>query len=370
MTDTSNNESKIQQIMNHDGTPISASVLIPTINNCEELGKVLDCLSKQTYPYFKVYCIDSKSKDNTKEIVQKYDAIWIDDSSRNRADACNYGIEQIETDVILFTDDDTLPPTNWVESLLRWFSREEVGGVGGPNFAPKDSPFGGKIADVAFCAKWVTAGTRYGKSPQGELLEIEHNPGCNSAYRTAILKEIGGFEKGCIGAEDVVLDKKITDAGYRLWFDPTAIMPHRRRMPITPYMKQLRNYGYVRTLANSRWPTLKSWSHVVIGLFPTLAILGIATIILNQFVENDILNLGSNITMGLISFYILICLFGGAMGSSPHRNISTVLFAPLTVFLAHWAYGSGVMRGWKQIYVGEGASAGLGIQIDDKKRTV
>ncbi len=66
----------------------------------------------------------------------------------------------------------------------------------------------------------------------------------------------------------------------------------------------------------------------------------------------------------------MICWLGGALGSSPHRNASTVFLAPLMIFLAHWAYGSGVVRGWKQIYLGKGASAGLGIQIDDKKRTV
>ena len=135
-------------------------------------------------------------------------------------------------------------------------------------------------------------------------------------------------------------------------------------------MKQLRNYGYVRTLANSRWPALKSWSHIMIGLFPLLATIGALAVISNQFIENDFLNLISNISSGLIAFYIFICLFGGALGSSPHRNFSTVLMAPLMVFLAHWSYGSGVVRGWMQIYIGEGAAAGLGIQIDDKKRTV
>ena len=40
-------------------------------------------------------------------------------------------------------------------------------------------------------------------------IEISHNPGCNSAYRKHVLDEVGGFEDGCIGAEDVVLDEKI-----------------------------------------------------------------------------------------------------------------------------------------------------------------
>ena len=86
--------------------------------------------------------------------------------------------------------------------------------------------------------------------------------------------------------------------------------------------------------------------------------------------QYNFLDLVSSISLGLIGFYIFICLLGGALGSSPHRNLSTVLMAPFMVFLAHWSYGSGVVRGWKQIYIGKGAAAGLGIQIDDKKRTV
>jgi predicted DNA-binding antitoxin AbrB/MazE fold protein len=38
------------------------------------------------------------------------------------------------------------------------------------------------------------------------------------------------------------------------------------------------------------------------------------------------------------------------------------------IFMAHWAYGTGVLKGMKQIHLGEGAAAGLGIQIDDKSR--
>ena len=50
---------------------------------------------------------------------------------------------------MLFTDDDTVPPLDWVANLVRWFDNPEVGAVGGPNFAPDDDPFGAKCADVA-----------------------------------------------------------------------------------------------------------------------------------------------------------------------------------------------------------------------------
>jgi hypothetical protein len=88
----------------------------------------------------------------------------------------------------------------------------------------------------------------------------------------ANLREVDFFEPGCIGAEDVVLDAKIQRAGHKLFIDPSNVMPHRRRRPFKPYMKQMRNYGYTRMVANKRWPEIAVWSHTAIGFFPWLVV--------------------------------------------------------------------------------------------------
>ena len=41
-------------LLKEDGTPYTAAVLIPTINNADELDIVLERLGKQTYPHFEV----------------------------------------------------------------------------------------------------------------------------------------------------------------------------------------------------------------------------------------------------------------------------------------------------------------------------
>ena len=125
----------------------------------------------------------------------------------------------------------------------------------------------------------MTAGTRYGAQPKGELVPISHNPGVNCAHRMANLREVDFFEEGCIGAEDVVLDAKIQRKGHKLFIDPSNVMPHRRRVPFKPYMKQMRNYGYTRMVANKRWPEISRWSHTAIGFFPPLAVLSIIGVI-------------------------------------------------------------------------------------------
>ena len=96
-----------------DGTPYKAAVLIPTINNADELDIVLERLGKQTYPHFEIVISDSKSKDHTKAVCEKYGATWIEDPSRNRADACNFALNQMDHDLVLFHDHDLVHDHEW-----------------------------------------------------------------------------------------------------------------------------------------------------------------------------------------------------------------------------------------------------------------
>ena len=365
----------VSPLLKEDGTPFKIAVLIPTINNADELDIVLGRLAQQTYSDFELVISDSKSKDHTKEVCQKYGATWIDDPSRNRANACNFALEQMDHDLVLFTDDDTIPPLDWVEKLVRWFDDPQVGAVGGPNFAPDEDPFGAKCADVAFCTRFMTAGTRYGAQPKGTLVPITHNPGVNCAHRMANLREVGFFEDGCIGAEDVVLDAKIQRAGHKIFIDPENVMPHRRRRPFRPYMKQMRNYGYTRMVANKRWPEISEWSHTAIGFFPWLVVAAAISfcagfwmsgfdILTEDMVARSLMHIPAT----LACIHICISWLGAAIGTSPHRSIGTVFFAPLMVFLAQWAYGAGVNKAWREIRR-TGGSAGVGEQIDDRVRT-
>ena len=372
----------VEPLLKDDGTPYKVAILIPTINNADELEIVLDRLAQQTYPGLEVVIADSKSRDHTKDVCEKYGATWIDDPSTNRADACNYALKQMDHDLVLFTDDDTIPPLDWAEKLIRWFKDPEVGAVGGPNFAPDDDSFGAKCADVAFCTKFMTAGTRYGAKPRGELVPITHNPGVNCAHRMKNLRQVNFFEPGCIGAEDVVLDAKIQREGHKLFIDPSNVMPHRRRRPFKPYMKQMRNYGYTRMVANKRWPEIATWSHTAIGFFPWLTVASILALVAGVAgggatdypwfsIDGDWTwsRIAVHGTLGFVGLYIGISWLGAAIGTSPHRSIGTVALAPLFVFLAHWAYGQGVNKAWREIRQ-TGGVAGVGRQIDDRERTI
>jgi len=356
----------------------SVCVIIPSVNNSDELGIVLQGLESQDFDGDLEIVVVGPSKDSGKVITESSGARFIDDGGvRTRADACNVAIGQTQSEFVFFTDDDVIVPSNWISSLIRWFERPEVSGVGGPNFAPpKESTFWQRVIDVTFCSKWVTAGTNYGNRAEGELEEVEQLPGVNAAYRRSVLESVGGFDNGAIGCEDAMLDYRIRKAGHKLWQDGTAIMWHRRRGP-SRVRKQIGNYGLVRILASNIHPEMRSWSHSAVGMFPLLSLIGIFALIygaLSGGAESSlwftfegnwdtprILFHGS---LGIISSYIAICWAGALLGTSPSRSIFTILAAPLMTFILHWSYGVGVMKGWMRI-----RSGNPGLQIDDRKRS-
>ena len=62
----------VEPLLKDDGTPYKVAILIPTINNADELEIVLDRLAQQTYPDLEVVIADSKSRDHTKDVCEKY----------------------------------------------------------------------------------------------------------------------------------------------------------------------------------------------------------------------------------------------------------------------------------------------------------
>ena len=357
----------------------SVCVVIPSVGNADELGIALDSLMAQTYYGPLEVVVVGPEKDPGRQQAESRGLRFIDDAgSRTRADACNVALGLTESDLVMFTDDDVIVPKDWVEKLARWFERSEVAGVGGPNFAPpENSTLQQQIIDVSFCSRIFTAGTNYGRRGESDLEEVEQLPGVNSAYRRSILAEVGGFPPGCIGAEDVILDHNIRQSGHRLWTDSEAVIWHRRR-DLSSVKKQIRNYGLVRSLASHEHHELRTWSHVMVAMFPPIVITAFAFFFWGLYngglaspwwdISFDAVPLGwpragVHSLVSLIVLYNLIAWYGAAKGSSPCRTPKTVFLSSIATFVLHWNYGMGVLRGWWRIFTGNS-----GLQIDDRVR--
>lgn len=222
------------------------SVVVCTYNGERTIRDCLEGLAALDYPNYEVIVVNDGSTDNTAAIVQEFGFRLINTENRGLSSARNTGMEAATGEIIAYTDDDARPDTHWLAYLAAAFTNKKYAAVGGPNIAP---PGDGLIAD---CVSNAPGG------PVHILLsdcEAEHVPGCNLAVRTAILREIGGFDPIYRAAgDDVDVCWRLRERGWMLGFSPAAMVWHHRRNSIRAYWKQQVGYGKAEALLEKKWP--------------------------------------------------------------------------------------------------------------------
>ena len=173
-----------------------ASVVVATHNRVRELGDCLAALALQSNPErFEVIVVDNGSQDQTHEVIAAHASdrvLGVFVADPNRAKARNAGIAQARGRIVIFCDDDTVAPENFVAEHLRAHdehARPAV--VSGPivNVPDKDhfiAPSARHYSRAFFCT-------------------------CNVSVPKIDLEAVGGFDEryDLYGWED-------TDVGLRL----------------------------------------------------------------------------------------------------------------------------------------------------------
>ncbi len=138
-----------------------------------------------------------------------------------------------------FTDDDVIADRHWVTELVRGFRMaEDVGCVTGLIFPGElETPaqllaeqYGGFAK--GFAPRVFDTGAN---RPSGALFPYAvgaTGSGANMAFRTAVLREMGGFDPALgagslgIGGDDLAAFFAVLTRGYRLVYQPGAIVRH------------------------------------------------------------------------------------------------------------------------------------------------
>lgn len=173
-----------------------ATVVIATRNRASELDDCLAALAKQSNPeLFEVVVVDNGSQDRTQEVIAAHASERVRGVSvaePNRAKARNAGIADARGRLVIFCDDDTVAPNNFVAEHVRG-QRDSAhpAVVSGPiiNVSDKDhliAPSARHYSRAFFCT-------------------------CNVSVAKADLDAVGGFDEryDLYGWED-------TDIGLRL----------------------------------------------------------------------------------------------------------------------------------------------------------
>jgi GT2 family glycosyltransferase len=224
----------------------SISVVLCSHNGEETIRDACEALNRLDYPDYEVIVVNDGSTDATPEIVKGYGFRLINTTNRGLSSARNLGMESAGGEIIAYLDDDAYPDPHWLKYLAVAFLGKNYGGLGGPNISPAGDGF---IADSVSNAPG---------NPTHILLtdqDAEHIPGCNMAFRKSALQEVGGFDpRFRIAGDDIDVCWRLQEQGWKLGFNPAAMVWHHRRNSVMAFLRQQLNYGKAEGLLERKWP--------------------------------------------------------------------------------------------------------------------
>jgi succinoglycan biosynthesis protein ExoA len=257
--------------------PPLISVVIPVLNGEALLPNCLASLRSQDYPPERIEIIvaDGGSTDHTRDIAATFGAKIIDNLGKTVAPGRNVGFSASRGDLVAFSDDDCVMDAEWLRNAVPYFEDPQVGGIGGPTLTPADeNPFGKAVA-VLFKLGVLLMGSVHREHVRS-VAEAEDLPGCNAFYRREALDAVMPTCEHLLTCDDVELNFRVRQAGFRLLSVPDVKLWHYKRPTPWRLWKQMYRFAIGRVQVARRDRAMIRVPHIVAGFaIPLgLAILG------------------------------------------------------------------------------------------------
>lgn len=209
---------------------MKVSIVICTYGRPEATKNLLSELEKQRYKDFEVVVVCQGKEEDLEKIKRltglSYSIRYYYEPEHNLPHARNVGIKESSGKIILFLDDDTKPHPELVEAHLANYTDPKLGIVGGRILGEIHKE---DIPDSRIGTVRAIDGYKRGGFHKDIRREVMHVRGVNMSVRKRIAQDIGGFDERFEGAaeyEDMDFCLRILKKGYRIIFDPKAVVEH------------------------------------------------------------------------------------------------------------------------------------------------
>lgn len=218
------------------------SIIIPNKDHIDDLDKCLNSIYlKTTYNNYEIIVVENNSVENEtfeyyKKIVEcnkNTNVVYWDKKVFNYSEINNYGIKHASGEYILLLNNDIeIITPNWIEEMLMFAQRKDVGAVGAKLYYPDDTiQHAGVILGIGGVAGH--AHKYFDRNAYGYVSRacISQNlTACTAAcllIRKDVLDEISGLDESfAVAFNDIDLCMRIRQKGYLIVFTPYAEMYH------------------------------------------------------------------------------------------------------------------------------------------------
>jgi glycosyltransferase involved in cell wall biosynthesis len=251
------------------------SVLMATYNRAAKLAVVLDAYLRLDPPHggWELFVVDNGSTDETKQVVTSYrqrlPLTYLFEPQRGKNAALNLALPEVTGDLVVMTDDDTVPRQDWLVKLRL-----------AADTHPEFSIFGGvvlpkwEVPPADWILSWVSLAPTYSVTPP----RLEEGPmtygyvfGANMAVRANIFRAGYRFDTtiGPRGTQypmgsETELVLRLKRAGHKAWHCEKAVVEHlidKSQMTENWAMRRAVRFGRGQTRLEDELPTqpVRKW---------------------------------------------------------------------------------------------------------------
>lgn len=316
------------------------AIVIPTLNEERFISRCLNSIIKQTYEFEKmdVMIIDGGSKDNTKDIVAKYQKShqnirFIENTKKIQSVAFNIGIKNSTAPYIIRLDAHAEYDSKYIYLCIENLKQDEKrGNVGGRwNILPFNHSLWAQANAILNHSRFGIGGAAFRVS--NEAHNTDSVP--FGAFPRKIIEEIGGMREDLPRGEDNEYNSRIRKAGYKIFFDPNIISSYFARPTLGASCKQMyangNSIGYLYYIDREAIGIrhLVPLLFVVSGLFSI-----IISVLWSPFCY---------VFCGGLALYIIADAIASIMGAKENVKCTLPLF--ILFFCVHVSYGMGTIAG-------------------------
>ncbi|MBP5414488.1 MAG: glycosyltransferase family 2 protein [Lachnospiraceae bacterium] len=223
-----------------EGNPL-ISIVIPNKDHIEDLKRCITSIrEKSTYDNYEIIIVENNSE--SKEIFDYYDSIKCDnikiiryEGKFNYSKICNLGVSNADGEYILLLNNDVQVITvNWLEEMLMYAQRSDVGAVGAKlYYENKTIQHAGVV--IGLGAHRTAGHTHYGQSREnlgymGRLCyaqDVSAVTGACLMVKKSLYEKVGGLDESFeVSLNDVDLCLKLRHEGLLNVFTPFAELYH------------------------------------------------------------------------------------------------------------------------------------------------
>ena len=207
------------------------SVVIPTWNGAGMLRLAMLSLRRQTWTDFETIVVDNGSTDSTAAMLARdFPEVRVITFAENRgfAPATNAGLREARGGILVCMNNDLEAEPGWLEALVTALDRRpDVGSVASRMMDARRPGIIDAAGDAMSLVAWNVGRGEPDGPWFGEGREILSACAGAAAYRREVFERVGYLDEAFFAwFEDVDLGLRAQIAGFRCWYEPSAVVHH------------------------------------------------------------------------------------------------------------------------------------------------